>query len=302
MKQLAIFTAPKPFRNQHITVIQRNAIQSWREMGSNVEVLVVGEDEGVAEAAAELGVTQIKNVKRNQHGTPLVSSIFHLAREASQAPLLAYVNADLLLFPETLHIALNVLQQRSEFVLLGQRHDLDVHNRLDFSRDWPDWLRSEVQARGHLHPMGGSDYFIFPRHLFSQIPNFAIGRAGWDNWMIYHAISQNWPTIDATSSLKVVHQNHDYAHLAGEQTHQRHPETFENTALAGGMRKMYMLLDVEYELIDGKIRQVHWTLPRFLRRLERRLQPEELVGHGPRWYLLRGLRKLRRALSGIGIS
>ena len=32
------------------------------------------------------------------------------------------------------------------------------------------------------------------------MPDFAIGRAGWDNWMIYHARQQGWPVIDGTPS------------------------------------------------------------------------------------------------------
>lgn len=296
MKQITIFTAPKPFTDPHIALIQRNAIRSWQQMGPEVEVLLIGEEAGMAAVADELRVAQIKNVRRNEQNTPLVSSIFQLAREASQSPLLAYVNADMLLLPETLRIANNILAQKAEFVLLGQRYDLDVVNPINFSTDWSERLRANVKARGHLHPVGGSDYFIFPRHLFAQIPDFAIGRAGWDNWMIYHAVSQGWLAIDATPSLTVVHQNHGYGHLSGERGHQRHPETYVNAELAGGMRKMFILLDLQYRLIEGEIQPAGWTLPRFLRGLERRLQPHQLAGRGPRWLLLRGLRKLRRAL------
>ena len=55
MPDLTIFTAPKPFTNPHINIIQRNAIQSWVEMGSRVEVIVIGREEGLVEAAADLG-------------------------------------------------------------------------------------------------------------------------------------------------------------------------------------------------------------------------------------------------------
>lgn len=300
MTQLTIFTAPKPFTDPHIAVIQRNAILSWQAMGPEVEILLIGDEEGMPQVAKELGVKQLGNVQRNELGTPLVSSIFQLAREASHSPILAYVNADMLLLPDTVDIANQVLAQQSEFVLLGQRYDLDVTALLDFSAGWADRMRSDVKARGRLHPMGGSDYFIFPRHLFTQIPKFAIGRAGWDNWMIYHAVSQPWLAVDATLSLTIVHQNHDYSHLKSTQSHQRHPETFSNAELGGGMRNMYMLLDLKYQLVDGEIRQARWSLPRALRSLERRLQPDQMVGSGPRWALLRGVRKLRRALSGVG--
>ncbi len=296
MKKLCIFTAPKPLRDAHVATIQRNAIRSWVAMSPDVEVFLVGDEEGLSQVAKELGVLQIKDVKCNAHGTPLVSSIFDVARQASEAPLLAYVNADILLFPETLPIAQDVARQAPNFVLLGQRYDLDVNSALAFSSDWDDRLHQQVHMQSHPHPLGGSDYFIFARHLYAQIPDFAIGRSGWDNWMIYHAVTQGWSAIDATPTITVVHQNHDYAHLQNEGGHRRHEETVENTELGGGMRKMYMLLDVPYQLVDGQVRRAPWSLPRFLRRLERRLQPDELVGHGLRWFLLRRLRRWRRAL------
>ena len=102
MPTLTIFSAPKPFTNPHIATIQRNAIRSWVELGSEVEVFLVGEEAGLAEAAAELGVRYLPNVRRNAEGTPLVSSIFDLARQNSNSPLLAYVNADIILLPDFL--------------------------------------------------------------------------------------------------------------------------------------------------------------------------------------------------------
>jgi len=41
MSRLAIFTAPKPFTNPHIRIIQRNAIRSWQALGDEVEVWLV---------------------------------------------------------------------------------------------------------------------------------------------------------------------------------------------------------------------------------------------------------------------
>jgi hypothetical protein len=296
MNKLSVFTAPKPFTEAHINRIQRNAIRSWLEMGDEVEVLLVGEEEGIADAAAALGVTHVPGVAKNKQGTPLVSSIFGLACENSRADLFLFSNTDMLFMPETLGLALQMKQRADDFVLLGQRYDLDVDTEIDFSPGWDKRLLGEVVHRGRLHPMGGSDYFLFPSGLFSQIPDFAIGRAGWDNWMIYHALAEGSLVVDATPSLVAIHQNHGYQHLAGEDGHQRHPETLENLELAGGMRKMFSLLDVKYQLKDGKIRRISWSLARFLRGIEQRLQPDELVGRGPRWWLLRSVRKLRRAL------
>ena len=299
MKKLTVFTAPKPFTDPHINTIQRNAIRSWLEMGDEVEVLLIGDEEGISDVASELHAAHLPNVKRTEHGTPLVSSIFHLAHAEGEAQLFLFTNTDMLFLPETLEIALQMLQRASNFILLGQRYDLDVDGPIDFSSNWDKQLQKQVQERGRLHPLGGSDYFIFPKLPFSQIPDFAIGRAGWDNWMIYYAMRQGGLVVDATPSLMAIHQNHGYGHLTGDQNHQRHPETLENLNLAGGMRKMFSLLDVKFQLADGKVQPIPWSLPRFLYGVERKLQVDELVGRGPRWWLLRGVRKLRRALQKV---
>jgi hypothetical protein len=115
--------------------------------------------------------------------------------------------------------------------------------------------------------------------------------------MIFQAITRGWNPIDATPSLTIVHQAHDYSHL-NARNHQRHEETEENTQLGGGMRRMFMLLDVPDQLAGGEVRKAPWSLVRALRGLERRLQPDERVGRGWRWLLLRRVRKLRRALAG----
>ena len=100
MALLTIFSTPKPFTNPHIATIQRNAIQSWCHLGSQVDVLLVGEEAGVCEVAAEYGVKVIADVERNEFGTPLVNSIFSLAREESVSPFLGYVNADIILMSD----------------------------------------------------------------------------------------------------------------------------------------------------------------------------------------------------------
>src|SRR5512139_3889059 len=100
MKTLTIFTAPKPFTDAHNATLQRNAIGSWTCLGEDVQVILVGEEIGMAEAAAELGALHVPQVKRNPQGTPLVSDIFEQARRHSQSPILVYINADVILLPD----------------------------------------------------------------------------------------------------------------------------------------------------------------------------------------------------------
>jgi hypothetical protein len=298
MSKLTVFSAPKPFTNPHINVIQRNAIQSWTHLGPQVQVLLIGEEDGLAAAAAEYGVQLLPEVKRNASGTPLVSSIFQLARQTSQSQLLAYVNADVLLLPDFVEAAQQVAEQLERFLIIGQRWDLDVRTMLDFSAGWQERLQLDLQQRGRLHLPAGSDYFIFPAGLFGEMPEFAIGRAGWDNWMIYHARRQAWPVVDGTPSIKVIHQDHDYSHLPYGKPHYELPESRVNETLAGGSANLYMVLDSDHQLIHGKVQHPRRTWLRTLRRLETWLTPPDGKRKGWRWLLARQARRLRRRQTG----
>jgi len=293
MPFLTLFSAPKPFTDPHINIIQRNAIQSWIRL-PDTEVFLVGEEDGLAEAAADYGVRHLPDVRRNEWGTPLVSSIFDLARRASNSPLMCYVNGDILLLPAFVESIRKAADRTPKFLMVGQRWDLDLPQPLDFSAGWDARLWADAQTRGGLHAPAGSDYFIFPRSLFAGMPDFAIGRAGWDNWMIYHARASRWPLIDATHDLTVIHQSHDYSHLPGGKAHYDLEETAINAQLGGGMRNMYLTIDATHELVNGQVRRARPTRVRMLRALERLFYPESETGW--RWRLTRRLRHLRRNL------
>jgi len=295
---LTIFSAPKAFSDPHIATIQRNAIQSWLHLGPEVEVLLVGEEEGLAEIAAGYGIRQLPEVARNESGTPLVSSIFNLARQASKSPYLAYLNADILVLPDFITASQAVAQQLEHFLVVGQRWDLDVRRPLDYSPGWEARLRAEVRRRGRQHLPAGSDYFIFPRAVFTTLPDFAIGRAGWDNWMIYYARQQGWHVVDGTPGIMVIHQDHDYRHLPGGRPHYLQPESRANEDLAGGFANLYMVLDSDKQLVNGRVRRPKMTWLRVLRRAEVWLTPPDGSRQGIRWKLARRFRRLRRKLTG----
>ncbi len=268
MPLLTLFSAPKPFTRPHVITIQRNAIRSWALL-PDVEVFLLGDEEGIAEAAHDLGVGHLAGVACTPGGIPLVSSMIHLARQVGQGDLLCILNADVILLPDFLQAIRQVWPRLGPFVLVGRRWDVDIPHPLEFSSGWAERLREHVARHGELHRPAGSDFFVFPRSCYQQVPDFAIGRAGWDNWMIYYARRQRWPVIDITPSAMVIHQNHDYGHLPGGRSHHDHPDTLENIRLAGGPANVrYTILDSTHELIHGTLRRPRWTRQRLLRQLE----------------------------------
>lgn len=233
-------------------MIQSNALQSWAAL-DGVEIFVIGDEAGIAEAAADAGVRHFPEVERNEYGTPLLSSIFDTARHHSTKPLMAYVNADIIFMEDLLPAVERVRDRFDRFLLIGRRWNLDVREHLDFSPGWEQELRRELAERGRLHKPAGSDYFIYPRTMYETIPDFALGRAGWDNWMIYAGRHSGAPVIDATESITIIHQNHDYAHLPGGKPHYRLPESDENVRMAGGRLSVFKLRDANFELTPDRL-------------------------------------------------
>ncbi|MEW6287128.1 MAG: glycosyltransferase family A protein [Chloroflexota bacterium] len=268
MSLITLFSAPKPFTDPHIALIQRNAIRSWTLL-PDVEVILLGEEAGLAEAAQELGVKHIPNVARSANGTPLISSMFQLARENSKSDLLCIINADIILMPDFVQAAKQVAELKEKFVMVSQRWDYDIASPLDFAEGWESRLREDVRKRNQLHRPAGSDFFLFPLSTFHEVPPFTIGRAGWDNWMIYKARREGWAVIDCTPSVMIVHQNHDYSHLPGGKPHYEHPETNENIRLAGGQANIrYTILDATHQLLNGTLARPALTSARLTRKLE----------------------------------
>jgi len=267
MSFLTIFTAPKPFTNPHINIIQRNAIQAWKSL-PDVEVMLIGEEPGIPETAGELGVQNVKKVERDEKGIPIVRSVMEIGHKFSSSPMLCYANTDMILMSDLVLAARQVSKQVKDFLMVSQRWDLDLTEPIDFGPNWEARLRLRVEQSGKFYSPWGIDYFIFPHHLYTEVPDFTIGRPAWDNWMVYHART-NWGlALDATRSVMVVHQNHDYSHLPGNKPPYGSEVAKSNLAKAGGRRHVYNILDTNRELIHGRIRRPKFYLPRLVRTFE----------------------------------
>ncbi|MDO8663883.1 MAG: glycosyltransferase family A protein [Candidatus Wildermuthbacteria bacterium] len=255
---LTIFTIPKPFRGK-INIIQRNAILSWLKLFPKCEVILFGDDEGVSETAKEFGILHIPGIEKTELGTPLLSSAVNLAQKSAKNEILLYLNADIILMSDLIPAIQKV--KNSNFLISGQRMDVDINEEIDFNNsDWENKLREKIRETGKLHGPTGMDYFVFPRNLSNiiQMPALAVGRAGWDNWLIYKVRSLKIPMIDATETITVAHQNHDYSHSKYGNLKKGKvmgPEAQRNFKLAGGFSNMCTLRDADWVLTSNGLRR-----------------------------------------------
>jgi hypothetical protein len=244
---LTIFAVPKPFVGQ-IDVIQRNAIASWLRLTPRLQVLLFGNERGTKEAAREFDLDHVPSIRCNEYGTPLVDDIFEQAQRSAAHDLLCYVNSDIILMNEFTEAAAAVSRLGCAAVLVGQSIEVDLRTPLAFSdADWSKELRAEATANGIPRSPFAMDYFLFTRGLFKTIPPFALGRARYDNWLIWRARQARAMVIDATGFVCAIHQRHDYSHLVGGKRQAYYgPEAKRNQVLAGKWCYLHL-----YSLIDA---------------------------------------------------
>jgi hypothetical protein len=274
---LAIFSIPKPFLG-HSDIIQRNAIQSWLRLEPHCEIFLCGNDRGVAEAASEFQVHHVPDIENNKYGTPLLSSAFRVVQQKADSSLLCYVNSDIILLNNIIDAVKIIPFQR--FLLLGQRWNLDIDHPLDYDRpSWEKEIQEQLAHEGKLQPPFGSDYCIFPKDTNWDFPDFAVGRPGWDNWIIYRARALKMQVIDATEAVTVIHQNHNYAHIVGGVTPASFegPEATRNRHLMGGDNYSFNLRDATHCLLNNSIKRA-MDFPHLQYRLERQPVLEPSLG------------------------
>jgi hypothetical protein len=289
---LTIFSAPKPFRGP-VAGAQHNAVGSWRRVAPGTQVILFGDEPGIAEAAQAHGIEHVGTIARNEFGTPLLDDIFRTARQRARHQRLVYVNADIVFVDDLAAAVARV--DLPQFLAVGRRTDLDVPERLDLDDPaWRDRLRARARARGRLHEPTGIDYFAFPRHQPLALPPFPVGRAIWDNWMIHNARAHDIPVVDMTAVMLAVHQNHDYGHVAGgAQTVERGAEVQRNWQMVGPDFFQLTIDDATWVLDSGGLRPAR-DLRHLARRLavypslSRRLRPSVRVAR----YLYRRLRRV----------
>ena len=236
---ISIFSIPKAFVGRS-AIHQNNAIATWHQLPTHPEIILCGNDPGVAEAVQRFGGRHLPNIQCTAQGTPLLNDAFAQVQAIAKCQILVYVNADILLLPDFVQAVEQVAQQHSQFLMLGRRWNLDVEQPIDFEGEkWRSQLLEDLRRQGIFSGIGALDYFAFPSSLFAEIPPFAVGRAGWDNWMVGEALSQGYSVVNASQAVTVIHQNHDYAHLPGKRLEAFHGveakqnRTFLKSRLAG---------------------------------------------------------------------
>jgi hypothetical protein len=268
-RTLTIFACPKPFTDPHIAMIQRNAIKSWTLLKPTPQVILIGDEAGVEEAANRFGVMHCGAVARNAHNTPLLSSVFSAAETLTQADVLLYVNADIILLQDVIDAISSADLAKNGFLIGGRPYDVEISRDLtvsELSRN----LGEEAKRCGRLRAVTATDWFCYRRGSWAGLPEFTIGRCYFDNALLCMARRKGFALIDATHAVAAIHQRHGYPTGLGGANYLGNAEALDNLRLAGGWSGLMDWTQANYRIIRREpefdlvgwvlgLRWIHWA-------------------------------------------
>jgi hypothetical protein len=236
----------------HISAIQTNAILSWTLLTPKPEIWLLGDEQGVDNIASDLSLHHYPRIRTTSEGTPLVNDILEKSQHLTTSPVVLYVNSDIIFPDNSIGAVLEKLVPTSTFLLSGARIDLEIQDVLRLDEAERRHLKARARAEGELMPFG-VDYMAFSVGLFRDVPPFALGRPGYDNWMLWEARRRNAHLIDATRAVIAIHQNHrppgEWAKISSSE------EAIANIRLAGKWRTSFTLGDASHYVEDGKLKR-----------------------------------------------
>ena len=247
---LTLCAVPKPFTGESAQ-IQENALASWSALEPRPRMVLVGDEDGVAAAAARHAAEHVPDVDRNELGTPLLPSVLAAAEARAGAGTVCFVNADILLFGDLLTALATVRTRFGRFLMSGRGWRLDppAPNELGAARE-------RALERAKLRSTASAEFFAYTPGLFGHIPAFALGRSGYDLWLLWRARELGVAVVDASRDVVAVHQDHGYGHIeGGHDTAHRGLEAMRNRDLREGLRNLDSLRDARYRLAGGRIRR-----------------------------------------------
>ena len=137
-----------------------------------------------------------------------------------RTPFYGYCNGDILFdhtLSQTLQSLLSYTKHMHQSLIIGQRTNVNM-TKTNISVETLSNI-TKLKNHGKLFITMAQDYFIttatgFPR---KRIPDFTIGRPGYDNWLVATTNINNYVIIHTTRSILALHQTDKDGNYAGHK-------------------------------------------------------------------------------------
>jgi hypothetical protein len=188
------------------------------------DIILFGADEGVDRVAKQYDVRHSPKIDKNELGDLSMRSIFREIDKHSSTDWICYIDTDAILLDDFVPNFNYLVSQFPEFVSCAGRWDANIPEIIDFTKE--DWQQKVLDA---VYKLGrrGSDYCIYPRSFYRDMPDYSIGKGHWDGWRMGLPLTRGVPLVNIERSCKVVHQKHGHR-FSG------HPGSARNKRLSKG--------------------------------------------------------------------
>ena len=192
--------------NEFLEEIHLNTLQNWAQFIPQIRLVLYMEDVKckTCEKASKLGWKVRKIPSVNDQGLPIFKSMLFDAEQEFRSTYTGYSNADMLYDEGLLHLLQTIQTFHSynrEHFIVGRRRNYNITNCSEVHNshesvpspcaNYMTLYKLEDVSKagleyGELFIYDAMDYFIFPTDSlrWKLIPNFVVGRVGYDNWLI----------------------------------------------------------------------------------------------------------------------
>ena len=221
---LTLFTTCPNFQDKRY--IYENTITNWHLLSPDVIPILFTDDHpsdprGIAYIAAQQGWHVLPIPATSPGGIPVLRHMYLTAQKKFYTTFYGYANCDIL-FDRNLTDTLRSLQTYAygghidKLLVVGRRRNWSVEKGVNLAKLS---MVGHYMKNSSLYISDAQDYFLTTRHGYpwTCIPDFVVGRIGYDNWLVVAALVNQIPVVDATETVTALHQTGEDGNLAGWQ-------------------------------------------------------------------------------------
>jgi hypothetical protein len=219
------------------SVQQQNALASWRIAGVPYILAGVTDDKGAQCTLSSVATEAALGYPGN---APLLRSMILQALPFVETPMVAIINADIIIEPNFLQKLDRIIEKYGDDIFLTSvRRDTEWSAPIE---DWDEFFRTPWKP----HQDASADLFIADTASFRNFAidtgDFIYGRLAWDNWIHLYFQARGKtrqggpiPCFNSSEVLVAWHQKHGYEHVNAESFDQvkKDPAANHNCHLFG---------------------------------------------------------------------
>ena len=209
-------------RNFAKSYIYKNTVVNLALLAPHIQpVLYFTESNPLTRFAEGNGWETIPLERTHKLGLPFLKDIFIDLQRKHKSTFYGYVNGDILFDESLVRTLLGVtkyLKSISNILITGRR----INYKMNREKITNLGEVKNMSLNGQLFTTDAEDYFITPYHGFpwNVLKDVVIGRPAFDNYVVAMGIRNNVTVIDATATVRALHQTGRDGNYAG---HFRNP-------------------------------------------------------------------------------